>query len=62
MDNGSQSALALIRCPQGGYLVTDMWSDGTVRTYQFAATSIDDALKYMRDKVAPIAPQQNPAG
>ncbi len=63
MDNGSQDGLTLRRMPQGGFLVSDdpqIGSRGMTTQFHFASTSIDDALKFMRDKINPITPEQEP--
>ncbi len=64
MDNGSQFSMTLERMPQGGYVVLDGRSDrdsmGGFRGPQFASTSIDDALKFMRDKIKPTEPAEPP--
>ncbi len=64
MDNGSKSELAIHRMPQGGFVVVDAhplfysdeFSRGRMTEYHFASTSIDEALKFIRDKIKPIDP------
>lgn len=57
MDNGSQHSLTLVRLPQGGYLVQDAYQPDRFNGHHFACTTIDEALKFMRDKVSPIPAQ-----
>lgn len=56
MDNGSQFALTLVRMSNGGYVVQDSYlGERNFPTLQhFACTTIDEALKFMRDKLAPV--------
>lgn len=63
MDNGSQTDLQIRRMPNGGYVVMDGWTSdpGRFRDLLFAATDVDVALKFIRDKIVPIPPT-NPAG
>ncbi len=60
MDNGTQDQLALVRLPQGGYVVQDAYQPDRFNSQHFASTSIDEALKFMRDKILPIGPQPGP--
>ena len=66
MDNGSQWALTLTRLPHGGYVVEDGYGygreTGRMHVRHFASASIDDALKFMRDKITPISPTSDPVG
>lgn len=62
MDNGTQRSLTLRRLPEGGFVVCDEYRPHEFTVEHFASTSIDEALKFMRDKINPIPPQQNPAG
>jgi hypothetical protein len=66
MDNGSQDAMTLMRMPSGGFLVMQGRGGrddyGSYSGPVFASTTIDESLKFMRDKVKPIPPQQQPAG
>ena len=60
MDNGTRLTLSLMRLPEGGYVVQDTWyglDHGRTIVQHFASTSIDDALKFMRDKILSIASQ-----
>lgn len=57
MDNGSQFALTLMRLSSGGYVVQDIYyGDGRMTGQHFACTTIDEALKFMRDAIYPIGP------
>jgi hypothetical protein len=57
MDNGTKDSLTLIRMPRGGFVVTDGHNEpGYMRQDHFASTSIDEALKFMRDAILPIGP------
>lgn len=58
MDNGSQSTLTIQRLPQGGYLVQDSYRRDDFSQQHFACTTIDEALKFIRDKITPIPPTQ----
>lgn len=60
MDNGTQFQLALVRLPQGGYVVQDAYQPDRFNSQHFASTSIDEALQFMRAKIFPIPPQQAP--
>lgn len=63
MDNGTQISLTLERMKEGGFLVTDAWRSnnaGMIMTLHFASTTIDEALKFMRDKVQPITTTSKP--
>lgn len=60
MDNGTQFQLALVRLPQGGYIVQDAYQPDRFNSQHFASTSIDEALKFMRDKIMPIGPEPSP--
>lgn len=57
MDNGSQLSMTLMRMPEGGYLVTDAYrlddDRGRFHSFHFASTTIDEALKFMCDKIKP---------
>lgn len=56
MDNGTQTILMIERISQGGYLVTK-WEGGSMpRDLMIATTTIDEALKFIRDKMLPIQP------
>jgi hypothetical protein len=57
MDNGTQYSLTLVRLPQGGYLVQDPYRRDEFCQQHLACTTIDEALKFMRDKILPIGPQ-----
>jgi len=57
MDNGSQHSLALYRLPMGGYVVQDTYQPGGFTCQHFACTTIDEALKFMRDAILPIPPR-----
>lgn len=65
MENGSQFNLQLMRLPQGGFMVTDGSFPGEdqyrMRQFHFASTTIDEALKFMRDKMQPIPTTSNSA-
>jgi hypothetical protein len=54
MENGSQFSLCLIRLSEGGYVVQDGagWDSNRMMMQYFASTSIDEALQFMRDKIA----------
>lgn len=56
MDNGSQHSLTLVRLSQGGYIVQDAYISGSgmLTQHHFATDDIDDALKFMREKIFPI--------
>jgi hypothetical protein len=56
MDNGSQSALTLVRLPQGGFVVQDAYQPDRFNSQHFCCTTIDEALKFLRDKMTPIRP------
>lgn len=56
MDNGSQFSLTLVRLPDGGYLVQDPYRRDNLCMQHFACSTIDEALKFMRDKIFPIGP------
>lgn len=58
MDNGSQSVLTIQRLPQGGYVVQDGYRPDDFTQQRFACTTIDEALKFIRDKITPIPPTQ----
>jgi len=58
MDNGSQSALTLLRLPQGGYIVTDAYKPDHWMMQHAAFTTIDEALAHMRAAMLPISPTQ----
>lgn len=60
MDNGSQSELTIQRLPQGGFIVQAGYRPGDFTQQHFACTTIDEALKFIRDKISPIRPQQGP--
>jgi hypothetical protein len=64
MDNGSQVGMTLRRMPQGGFLVIGEGDEyrGMMREFHFASTTIDEALRFMRDKLNPIPPQHQPGG
>lgn len=65
MDNGSQDAMTLMRMPSGGFLVIQGRPRDGFDSYAgpvFASTTIDESLKFIRDKVKPIEPEQRPAG
>lgn len=57
-DKGSQTSLQLQRMPHGGFVVSDgrlAGSDGYLTQHHFASTSIDEALKFMRDAINPVS-------
>lgn len=55
MDKGSQTELTLKRLPSGGYVVRDAYGrDGAFSEERFACTTIDEALKFMRDAINPV--------
>ncbi len=54
MDKGTQTELMLRRLPDGGYLVAKIGGQFDVTLYLYAATTIDEALKYMRDLIEPV--------
>ena len=54
MDNGSQSVLTIERPSQGGYLITRWEGSHSPREILFAASKIDEALNFIRDKMLPI--------
>lgn len=55
-DNGSQDELTLRRMPDGGFLVfVDSPEFRHGGRFRFAATSIDDALSYMKRQIMPVA-------
>jgi hypothetical protein len=60
MDNGSQVEMTIKRMPEGGYLVlSEAGRNGDFRDrFVFASTSIDEALTFLRQKVAPVPPTQ----
>jgi len=57
MDKGSQVALTLERTMHGGFLVSVPPPYQGVVQYVFSCTTIDEALKFMRDAINPIPPQ-----
>lgn len=61
MDNGVKDELTLRRLPHGGFVVCDAYRPNEWTTELLASTSIDEALQFMRDKINPIPPQQEPA-
>ena len=52
MENGTQDQLTLRRMPDGGFIVScaDYLNGGLV----FAATGIDEALAFLKDKITPV--------
>ena len=56
MDKGSQPTMFIARMSEGGFTVSAP-GHGTV----FAATTIDEALRFIRDKVSPVVTDQAPA-
>lgn len=62
MDNGSQSALTLMRMPQGGYVITDAYKPDHWMSQHAAYTTIDEALAFMRAAMLPIVPTPPRAG
>lgn len=55
MDNGSQSEMTLERLQYGGFIVKSGHREpGAYNAAIYAATSIDDALKFMRAAIAPV--------
>lgn len=61
MDNGSQDGLSIRRLPEGGYVVSDIYREREWQTQHFATADIDEALAFIRSKVKPIHPAQEPA-
>lgn len=61
MDNGSQSMLTLHRLSQGGYIVTKWEGSSSPTDHLLAATTIDEALKFIREKMLPIPTTSAPA-
>lgn len=55
MEKGPYFALAIQRMPEGGYLVVDdpLYGSGDIRRFYYAATTIDEALRFIRNKLAP---------
>lgn len=50
--------LEIRKMPDGGFMVGDIYhrdSGFVPRGPRFASTSIEDALKYIRDKLVPVA-------
>lgn len=58
MDKGTQNALTLVRLPSGGYVVQGAFQPDRFNSQHFACTTIDEALKFMRDAIFPIGPSQ----
>lgn len=57
-DNGTQMELTLRRMREGGYLVS-LPSHSSLDPFTFSATSIDEALEYMRAQMLPIGPEHS---
>ncbi len=57
MDNGSQTALSLMRLSHGGYLVADAYKPDHWVSQHAAFTTIDEALAFIRNAMLPIGPQ-----
>lgn len=55
MDNGTQSCLTIERISQGGYLVVAWNGEQFPREMLLAATTIDEALRFIREKMLPIS-------
>jgi hypothetical protein len=63
VDKGSLKSLQLDRLSEGGYLVSvGNREDQFGRQFLFAATSLDDALKFMRDIIHPIPATETKIG
>jgi len=56
MDKGSYASLTLVRLPSGGFVVQDAYQPDRFNSQYFPCTTIDEALKFMRDAILPIPP------
>lgn len=51
MQDGTQSALTIEALPEGGFLVMPGGHGGCVYAFHYAATSIEEALAFVRAKL-----------